>query len=36
MTTKTDYHQLKRLVFSLKDYSERINGAEANQMVQDA
>jgi hypothetical protein len=36
MTTKTDYQQLKRLVFSLKDYSERINGAEANQMVQDA
>ena len=36
MTTKTELQQLKRLVFSLKDYSDRINGAEANQMVQGA
>ena len=36
MVMASEFQMLKRLLFNLKDYSERIDGAEANKMVQEA
>ena len=34
--TKSDYQMMKRMLFAAKDYTDRIDGAEVNGMIQDA
>jgi len=36
MSRPTEYQELKRFLFNVKDISPRINGAEVNRMITDA